>query len=328
MRQKLKQLLFNSIISLPFVSAAQGPYPPAAGQVGTTAIHKDSSVFMAWASNANVILGYQDIANQSLGLTNTGTLSNVYGPADGTVISLGDSGVVTFILDNFLMDDNGPDFAIFENSFSNNFLELARVQVSSDGTNFIEFPAHSLTPDTVNIGGFGNIDPTNINNLAGKYRAQFGTPFDLSELNGIAGLNINAISHIKLIDVVGSIDHNYTATDTAGNLIIDPYPTPFATGGFDLDALGLIHVNLPSGIDNPEDALLNIYPNPCKHSITIETNNTQGIIHLISSLGQEVNTIQKEGMSITIPILNLPNGIYHVVLEEGNVIKRAKIVKH
>ena len=33
----------------------------------------------------------------------------------------------------------------------------------------------------------------------------------------------------------------YASYDSQGNIINDPFPTPFETGGFDLDAIGVIH---------------------------------------------------------------------------------------
>ena len=43
-----------------------------------------------------------------------------------------------------------------------------------------------------------------------------------------------------MVDVVGSIDPMYGTRDSLGNLINDPWPTPFATGGFDLDAVAVL----------------------------------------------------------------------------------------
>jgi hypothetical protein len=116
------------------------------------------------------------------------------------------SAILTF--QNPISNGTGFDFAIFENSFNDVFLELAFVEVSSDGVNYIRFPATSNTQTTTQIGPFDNTgDATKLNNLSGKYRAQYGTPFDLQELTGNPLLNINAITHIKIIDVVGSIIH-------------------------------------------------------------------------------------------------------------------------
>ena len=79
-----------------------------------------------------------------------------------------------------IFDGANWDFAVFENGFSDTFLELAYVEVSSDGINYFQFPCTSYTQDTLQIGGFGSVDATKIDNLAGKYRAHYGTPFDFA----------------------------------------------------------------------------------------------------------------------------------------------------
>ena len=218
-------------------------FPGAVGTTGTTSIYKDSSAFISWATNCSVKRGYQDISNTSLGFANVGDSTMALGIAGSNgVVSLGDGGfaIVTFV--NPITNGNGFDFAVFENSFSDVFLELAFVEVSSDGVNFFRFPATSNTQITTQIGPFDNTgDATKINNLAGKYRAQYGTPFDLQELIGLVGLDINNITHIKIIDVVGSINPLFATYDINNNPINDPFPTGFASGGFDLDAVGVIH---------------------------------------------------------------------------------------
>jgi len=41
----------------------------------------------------------------------------------------------------------------------------------------------------------------------------YGTPFDLEEMIGIIGLNVDSITHVKVIDVVGSINPLYASYD-------------------------------------------------------------------------------------------------------------------
>lgn len=42
-------------------------------------------------------------------------------------------------------------------------------------TEFVRFPSVSLTPKGVQVSGFGSLDPTNLDNLTGKYPGGFGT---------------------------------------------------------------------------------------------------------------------------------------------------------
>lgn len=221
-----------------------GPYAPAAGQPGSTAISKDSPLFTGWATGVpELIRGPQNIANPSGPLASMGTTASVLGPADGSsVLSLGDGGSITLSFADGIRDGDGYDFAVFENAFADIFLELAHVEVSSNGIDFFRFASVSLTPTDVQVGGFGSLDPTNLLNLAGKYRGGFGTPFDLAELAGVSPLlDVNHVGYVRILDVVGSIDPAYGTYDSLGNLINDPYSTAFASGGFDLDAVGVIH---------------------------------------------------------------------------------------
>ena len=225
------------LFTIPVISQ----YAPGAGIQGTTAIHKDSSVFVNWAKNCSVTVGQEDISNPQSNLASAGDSSMAIGSPGNGIVSLGDGGEAILTFERFIQ--NGPDwdFAIFENSFSNTFLELGFVEVSSNGTDYFRFPATSLTQDTIQIDAFGSVNPTDINNLAGKYRANYGTPFDLEELINEPNLDVNSISHIKIIDVVGSINNNYCNYDQYSNKINDPFPTPFPSSGFDLDAVGVIN---------------------------------------------------------------------------------------
>ena len=178
-----------------------------------------------------------------------GDWSDATGPAPAVsndVVSLGDGGYAILSFDVIISDRSGPDLAVFENTLgvgSNVFAELGFVEVSSDGVNFVRFASHSLT--AAEVGAFGVIDPTNVNNLAGKHvnntGTWLGTPFDLTELASeaavLSGLvDLSNITHVKIIDVVG----DGSTFDSYGNPIYDPYPTEFPSGGFDLDAVAIL----------------------------------------------------------------------------------------
>jgi hypothetical protein len=241
-------------------TAAAGPYPPAAGKPGSTAVPAASPAFVEWASAvASVQRGWQQITDQSLGRADyDGGLGNaaVLGPSDVTaadpwnVMSLGDGGQITLTFPQPIGNGPGADFAVFENGFSytsaNAFLELAFVEVSSNGTDFFRFPAVSLTPSTTQIPPFeavNGIDPTNLHNLAGKYVAGNGTPFDLEELRLASPLlNVNRVTHVRVVDVIGTIDPAHATRDAQGRIVNDPWPVPYPESGFDLDAVGVMHM--------------------------------------------------------------------------------------
>lgn len=305
---------------------AQGPFAPTAGQIGTTAIHKDSSIFVGWATQCTVTRGYQDIAEPSLGLASTGTESGAIGIAGTSgVVSLGDGGSAVVTFSQPIINGSGWDFAVFENAFLNTFLELAFVEVSSDGINFFRFPATSLTPTELQVGTFGEVDATQINNLAGKYMAQYGTPFDLDELDGTVGLDINAVTHIKIIDVVGTIDPLYATYDAQGNIINDPYPTAFAQGGFDLDAVGVIHQQ-PVSVEEFEQRNFSVYPNPASNTIWIgNMENKNSLVQIHNQTGQLILE-ERNYPSHPISVSNFSNGVYFVTITENQSKSIVKLI--
>ncbi len=255
-------------IVLFFATKTLAQFPPPAGQPGTTALHADSSVFVGWANQCRITRGYQDISDPALGYASVGDSSLAFGKAgSNAIVSLGDGGEALLQFEYPLIDGPGWDFAVFENSFSDDFLELAFVEVSSDGQNFYRFPSTSLTQDTVQKGPFDLLDATHLNNLAGKYRALYGTPFDLSELAGEPGLDVNRITHVKIMDVVGSIDNTYATRDQNNRKINDPWPTPFSSSGFDLDAVGVIHWDNSISLKESRVRQVEFYPNPAVDEI-------------------------------------------------------------
>ena len=256
------RILFILTLCMPSVLMAQ--FDPPAGQIGSHAIHVSSSQFVAWAQSAEIVRGPQEIGNDTLGLVTSGIDSFALNKAgENPCVSLGDGGSAILQFEYSIRNGEGPDFAVFENSFDGLFLELAFVEVSSDGFNFIRFPATSFTDTTIQITAFSYLEAKLLNNLAGKHAMLFGTPFDLEELRDTPGLDINAISHIRLVDVVGSINPQFCSRDAEGRIINDPFPTPFPSSGFDLDAVGVIHDNNPIGIISLDDYNnLCIFPQP------------------------------------------------------------------
>ncbi|MDP1802496.1 MAG: T9SS type A sorting domain-containing protein [Bacteroidota bacterium] len=319
-----KVFFFIALFFITFFSANAQTYAPAVGQPGTTAIHKDSSVFVNWVTGCNVIRGYQDISNTSLGFANAGDSSMAFGIAlSNGVVSLGDGGSAICTFQYPIKNGTGPDFAVFENSFDDTFLELALVEVSSDGVNYVRFASHSIT-DTVNqTGTFGSTDATKINNLAGKYRAAYGTPFDLEEMVGNPNINLNSITHVKIIDVVGSVNKAYAKRDSYNNMINDPWPTAFSSGGFDLDAIGVINQNTSVGLkENVLEKSISVYPNPASKGQEIIFSSTEkiGSIELYNSLGEKLNTTATNSLNTR----ELVTGFYFAKINtsKGSVIKK------
>lgn len=302
---------------------AQGPYAPVADSIGTTAIHKDSSAFIDWASACIVERGWKNITDTTLGKTSTG---DIYSATEKSgingVVSLGDGGSAILTFSSPIINGNGPDFAVFENAFNNTFLELAHVEVSSDGFNYFRFESSSLSQ--INSQIMNEVNATNIRNLAGKYRAQYGTPFDLEEMVGITNLNVNSITHVKIIDAIGSINQSYASYDSQGNMINDPFPTPFETGGFDLDAIGVIHSFV--GIEESLNTF-KVFPNPAKEKATIIFDNlSDKTIQLIDLNGVIVFQLKSNSNQIDLDLFRYSKGVYILKLIEGGNINIQKLL--
>lgn len=315
----MKELIvLLSLFIVNFISAQS--YAPAAGLPGSTAIYKDDSQFVAWATGIEVTRGYRDAANPSLGFADVGTPENVLGIPQGYIVSLGDRGEATVTFANPIFDGPGFDFAVFENG-GVGFLELALVEVSSDGIHFFGFPTHSETQTTTQIGSFGSPEAHYLYNIAGKYAGTYGTPFDLNEIPNNPLLDKQNITHVKVIDVVGSINPLYATFDSFNNPINDSYPTPFNSGGFDLQAVGIINEKVLKTETFTSEQFV-IYPNPVND--VFFTNFKQNVaIKIYDNTARLVKKIESETLN-GINVSDLPSGLYfvHFKYEESQIIKQ------
>jgi hypothetical protein len=328
----MKRRILIALVLCMVLTKTQAQFAPQAGIIGTTAMHKDSSIFIAWANSGFINRGWQDVSDTTLGKAQVGDETYIPGPAGNGIVSLGDGGeaVVTFVKP--IKNGVGFDFAVFENGFIDQtlkpgtaFLELAFVEVSSDGINFFRFPSTCLNDTTTQLDSYEGITATRINNLAGKYIANFGTPFDLEELKNTLGLDVMSITHVKIIDVVGSITNKYATRDSYGNKINDPWPTPFSQSGFDLDAVGVIHQNNNVGLTEivAKQHQMNVYPNPASTPTNIKVN-IEGIndatVNVYTQLGKLVKT-----SNINNPINLNESGVYYLKVNTSGTIYTQKI---
>ena len=217
-----------------------GPYSPSPESTGSVAIdaYEDAEMtlrnpeLVAWA---NAFLNYLPGPNVS---QTWQTPWGALGPSDDTgytgntttIVTLGDGGSITLSFATSILDTDGFDLVVFENGISTTagrgFFELAFVEVSTDGIVFLRFPARSTTPTPTSPYLFLELDPTNVDGMAGKYPATYGTPFDF------AWLGLTSVSHVRIVDILG----NGATLDADGKPIFDPYPT-VGSAGFDLDAV-------------------------------------------------------------------------------------------
>jgi len=328
----MKKRILIAIVLCTVLTKTQAQFAPQVGIIGTTAIQKDSSAFIAWAKSGIVNRGWQDLSDTTLGKAQVGDETYIPGPAGNGIVSLGDGGEAVITFDKPIKNGVGFDFAVFENGFIDQtlkpgtaFLELAFVEVSSNGKNYFRFPSTCLNDTITQIDSYEGIDATKLNNIAGKYIANYGTPFDLAEMKDFVGLDIMNITHIKIIDVVGSVANKYASRDSQGNKVNDPWPTPFSQSGFDLDAVGVIHQNNNVGLTELHNQIeLNVYPNPAfthtNINVSIDGVN-DAVINVYTQLGKLVQT-----SNINIPIRLDESGIYYLQVKNNEIIYTQKVM--
>ncbi|MFK5855941.1 MAG: T9SS type A sorting domain-containing protein [Bacteroidota bacterium] len=317
------------ILFMVFMSGTSfAQYAPPAGHFGTTAIHADSIVFVDWANTCVIERGYADISNYELGFASYGDDISGVGKANNVVVSLGDGGVATLTFSTPISDGDGWDFAVFENSFLDDFLELAFVEVSSNGIDYHRFNSISLTQQDTQVATFGLVDATKIYNLAGKYKVRFGTPFNLYEMKDISGLDISNIISVRIIDVVGSINGDYATFDSNGNIINEPWPTPFESSGFDLDAVGVINNRNNTSVNETDKNIGSvIFPNPAHEYFNILSHNKLEkiiIYDLNGSYKSEIINPNNKHININF----LPTGFYIVKIYTDINILTTKLIKN
>jgi hypothetical protein len=285
-------------------------YAPAAGFPGSSAIHKDSSIIVAWADSIFFERGYQVINDSSLGLASTGDASAATGKAlENGVLSLGDGGTATAYFKNGIRNQEGYDFAVFENGFNipgtNKYhIELAYIEVSCDGINFYRFANQSQSQDSLQTGNFEGLLPEQIDGLAGKYIAGYGTPFDLELLKDSIG--DSPVYYIRIRDVVGSISPMYGNFDSEGNIINDPWPTAFASSGFDLDAIAVLQNKQTGLFDFIADKKPICYPNPIHQDESLQIqlpSSNESTIKIYNSIGQLLMESNFQSNKITLPVI-------------------------
>lgn len=330
---KLSLLFFALFLSVFSLFAQNFPQ-------GTNAIHKDSSIIVSWAVSAIVERGYINISDTAFTYSEAGITSNkawkgqvedALGKADGKTISLGDAGYIILEFENPIFDGEGHDFVVFENALFSPpnqtqlaFIELAFVEVSSNGVDFARFPTISQYQFNTQISSFEAVDRDYFTNFAGIYPVFYGVPFDLAEIED-PNVDIQNITHIKIIDVVGNINPEFASYDSQGNIVNDAWPTPFASCGFDLDAVGVI--NSTSDVKNFSKNNFEIYPNPTKDFIKINSeNNIQEIFIFDNQARVLIHKRNIENNSI-LDLSNLNSGVYFIKIFSRDLVFTKKIIK-
>lgn len=237
--------LFSLTCTLGLAAGSLNAAGPYSGPTDTThptdpAIASSSGAFVEWADDIDE--SRTDFAPEGSTSIDESGLFNSLGELTQDLIDAGEEpGFLTVTFPTGIRNGEGADFAVFENAqglFGGEnelFVELAYVEVSTDGESFVRFPSIYLNEEDSFSGvrAFAEYDVTNILNLAGKHASGFGTPFNLDDLLddplvGSGEIDLDNIQFVKLVDIPGSGDF----VDSEGNSIYDAWPT-VGTGGFD-----------------------------------------------------------------------------------------------
>jgi len=312
---------------------AHAQFSPQATLPGSDAIAADDPRIIAWANGCSFQRGWLDIADKSLGQPELGDATAATGSYDMSLLSLGDSGVAVLTFEDAIRNGDGPDFVVFENGFANPlnpaeaYLELAFVEVSSDGEHFVRFPAISHTQDTVQVDNFTYSDASLLHNFAGKYIAGYGTPFDLEDLADSAGIDLNRITHIRIVDVVGTLDTAFAHYDSEGHIINEAYPTPYPSGGFDLNAVGVINNTAAISIAPVWASSFHFYPNPVQDMLYLKTGDHNAYTYYLSDITGRVLLQGDMKDQATLDVHSLTSGLYLLHIRSGGHSMTYKVSK-
>jgi hypothetical protein len=317
------------------VITVKAQYAPQTPLQGNTAIAQNDSRFVDWAATCSIQRGWLDIADTSLGHPTLGSEADAIGVPSNGIVSLGDSGVAVLTFNYNIYNGSGADFAVFENGFSNPendsfaYLELAFVEVSSDGVHYFRFPASSAMQDSIQIDNFTYTLASKYHNLAGKYVSGYGTPFDLEDLKNMEGLDINNISHVRLIDVIGSINPLYASRDKDNHIINEAYPSPYPSAGFDLNGVGVINSLKPTSVKDLNNTLsINIYPNPTNDIVHIISENLNNVHYSLKDVtGKEICKGSFSGQTF-LSLKERNKGFYLLYLAHDDKHFVQKIIKY
>lgn len=244
-----------------YVALADLAYAYASHDSPSIAIPSTSTNLVTWASEViayspateNPVDPFYMVPSNALGAAQGAMWGN--GATNG-VVTLGDGGSIVLGFPVPIHDAPGPDFAVFENAFADTYLELAYVEVSSNGKSWIRFPNHCL--ETIPIDEYGKTNassPTAYGGLACKTIQGYGTAFDLAVFGDAAaeaGVDLSAVRYVRLIDIPG----DGSCLDSYGNPIYDPWPTRppiLPAPGFDLDAVGVLSPSLRISLADAEN---------------------------------------------------------------------------
>lgn len=229
--------------------------------------------------------------------------------AESDVLSIGiDGEIIVGVKGLCIYDGDGDDFIIFENAFKNQatkkiFAEPAKVSVSWDGVNFIEFPYDDWT-----LEGCAGKTPTNGSVDPFVQYGCSGDGFDIGKLG------LEKIKYIKITDISMIV----TKDENHPYYFIESMVT-----GFDLDAVACKYVD----IEQPESVVENsdyisTYPN--RISINSESDFEMQIFDIQGSLIAQIKNRGEFNYSTN----ELTAGVYVIKFVSGNKVSTKLYLKY
>ena len=134
---------------------------------------------------------------------------------------------------------------------------------------------------------------------------------------------------------VGSIDNSYSTFDQNGAKVNDPWPTPFTSSGFDLDAVGAINLNSLSTNQYSIVSEIAVYPNPISNNTKLyfclqKSASIRIVVHDV--YGKELiafsNRFQAGNNAFDFNGQILPTGVYFISLVNNDFSEVIKMIKN
>ncbi len=189
------------------------------------------------------------------------------------ILSLGHGGeIVLEFVDNYIVDETGADFTVFENAFyflntTMSFIEAAIVSVSADGENWYTFPW-----DTSTWKGLAGVTPTLDNQHPTDPTVSGGDQFDLADvgLQYARFVKLTDLGDIKKEGIFnGDFDLDAVVAVNSRPTAISEFNNPVTISGFELEQ------NFPNPF-NPETTIR--FKVAQAGSLTMQIYNLQGQI--------------------------------------------------
>ncbi|NTW33018.1 MAG: T9SS type A sorting domain-containing protein [Bacteroidetes bacterium] len=144
--------------------------------------------------------------------------------------------------------------------------------------------------------------------------------------NTAAGMTINVLAPTVIEDTVFTLSHNTVTIATAGTYYVGFHVVSDA----DMYALFIDNLNIAisSSInENETENQINVYPNPAKESINIESTDKVVSVKIMNVMGQLVEAGMPNSTMFKVNTSNLNSGVYFVQIQtaKGTIVKKINI---